>query len=130
MENSQNTPDPARAFDTDPDDGIQATSHAPVNFRYYEYVMAAFVAILLLSNIIGAAKQSVVSVPFWPANKKRSKNSSATCKPYVRPDQAGMPKLWETVAAEWQKTPQPSVDQQNGQFLGDASQWAPMPFSC
>ena len=59
-------PDPAAAFDSDPDDGIQATSHAPVTFRYYEFVMAAFVAILLLSNIIGAAKLTFVDVPFWP----------------------------------------------------------------
>ena len=28
-------------------------------FRYYDYVMAAFVAILLLSNLIGAAKLAV-----------------------------------------------------------------------
>lgn len=62
MENT----DPAAAFDTDPDDGVQATSHAPVTFRYYEFVMAAFVAILLLSNIIGAAKLTFVNVPFWP----------------------------------------------------------------
>ena len=54
-------PDPAAAFDTDPYDKIQATSHAPVSFRYYEFVMAAFVAILLLSNIIGAAKLSTVA---------------------------------------------------------------------
>ena len=53
--------DPAAAFDTDPNDGIQATSHAPGKFRYFEYVMAAFVAILLLSNIIGAAKLSTVA---------------------------------------------------------------------
>ncbi len=36
-------------------------------FRYYPYVMAAFVAILLLSNLIGAAKQAVVDVPLWGA---------------------------------------------------------------
>ncbi|MHA7819685.1 MAG: queuosine precursor transporter [Erythrobacter sp.] len=59
-------PDPAQAFDRDPHDGLQATSHAPVTFRYYEFVMAAFVAILLLSNIIGAAKLTFVEVPFWP----------------------------------------------------------------
>lgn len=38
-------------------------------FRYYDFVMAAFVAILLLSNVIGAAKRSVVELPFygeWP----------------------------------------------------------------
>jgi len=49
------------SFDRDPDDGIAATSYAPANFRFYEYVMAAFVAILLLSNIIGAAKLSTVA---------------------------------------------------------------------
>jgi len=46
------------------------TSAATVHqFRYYDLVMAAFVAILLLSNIIGAAKRSVVDLPFigeWP----------------------------------------------------------------
>ena len=31
-------------------------------FRYYDFVMAAFVAILLLSNIIGAAKPAVVTI--------------------------------------------------------------------
>jgi queuosine precursor transporter len=33
-------------------------------FRYFPYVMAAFVAILLLSNIIGASKQSYVNLPW------------------------------------------------------------------
>ncbi|MGB5076770.1 MAG: queuosine precursor transporter [Sphingorhabdus sp.] len=32
------------------------------HFRYYDFVMAAFVAILLLSNVIGAAKPAAVSV--------------------------------------------------------------------
>jgi queuosine precursor transporter len=34
---------------------------APHHFRYYDLVMAAFVAVLLLSNIIGASKLSEVS---------------------------------------------------------------------
>ncbi len=33
-------------------------------FRYYDLVMAAFVAILLLSNIIGASKRATVDLPF------------------------------------------------------------------
>ncbi|MEM6474962.1 MAG: queuosine precursor transporter [Pseudomonadota bacterium] len=66
METSNQSPDPAAAFDRDPNDGIVATSHAPVTFRYYEFVMAAFVAILLLSNVIGAAKLTFIDVPFWP----------------------------------------------------------------
>lgn len=33
------------------------------HFRYYDFVMAAFVAILLLSNIIGASKRSVLDLP-------------------------------------------------------------------
>ena len=32
-------------------------------FRYFDFVMAAFVAILLLSNLIGAAKRSEVDLP-------------------------------------------------------------------
>lgn len=40
-----------------------ATSHAPQHFRYYDLVMAAFVAILLLSNIIGASKPSYIPLP-------------------------------------------------------------------
>ncbi len=42
---------------------------AAQTFRYYDLVMAAFVAILLLSNIIGASKRSVVDLPLigeWP----------------------------------------------------------------
>ena len=66
MDKSDTSSDPGAAFDTDPYDGIQATSHAPIKFKYYEFVMAAFVAILLLSNIIGAAKLTFVEVPFWP----------------------------------------------------------------
>nr|WP_298929690.1 queuosine precursor transporter [uncultured Erythrobacter sp.] len=58
--------DPAAAFDSDPNDGVTATSNAPIAFRYYDFVMAAFVAILLLSNIIGAAKLTFVEVSWWP----------------------------------------------------------------
>lgn len=32
-------------------------------FRYYDFIMAAFVAVLLLSNIIGAAKPSYITLP-------------------------------------------------------------------
>ena len=38
----------------------------PVRFKHYDRVMAAFVAILLLSNIIGAAKLTAITLPFWP----------------------------------------------------------------
>ena len=38
----------------------------PVRFKHFDRVMAAFVAILLLSNIIGAAKLTAVTLPFWP----------------------------------------------------------------
>lgn len=48
---------------------VRTSAAAVHHFRYYDLVMAAFVAILLLSNIIGAAKRSVVDLPFigeWP----------------------------------------------------------------
>ena len=37
--------------------------------RYFDFVMAAFVSILLLSNVIGAGKRAVIDLPFvgpWP----------------------------------------------------------------
>ncbi|MCX7863722.1 MAG: queuosine precursor transporter [Novosphingobium sp.] len=36
------------------------------HFRYFDFVMAAFVAILLLSNLIGAAKLAALPMPWWP----------------------------------------------------------------
>jgi hypothetical protein len=33
-------------------------------YRYYDFVMAAFVAVLICSNFIGAAKQAVIELPF------------------------------------------------------------------
>ncbi len=48
---------------------IKTLASAAHNFRYYDLVMAAFVAILLLSNIIGASKRAVVDLPVigeWP----------------------------------------------------------------
>jgi len=35
------------------------------NYKYYEFVMAAFVTVLLCSNFIGAAKQAVVTLPLF-----------------------------------------------------------------
>ncbi len=48
---------------------IDGTAGARRHFRYFDYVMVAFVVILLLSNLIGAGKRSVIEVPFygpWP----------------------------------------------------------------
>lgn len=42
---------------------IEGGEAAQRHFRYYDLIMAAFVAILLLSNIIGAAKPSYVTLP-------------------------------------------------------------------
>jgi len=42
---------------------VDGTATAQVRFRYFEYCMAAFVAILLLSNVIGASKPSYVTLP-------------------------------------------------------------------
>ena len=39
---------------------LDGTSGARRHFRYFEYMMAAFVAILLLSNLIGASKLASV----------------------------------------------------------------------
>ncbi len=48
---------------------VSAAATAQRPLRYYDLVMAAFVAILLLSNVIGASKRSYVDLPFigeWP----------------------------------------------------------------
>jgi queuosine precursor transporter len=48
---------------------VEALEVANRPFRYFDFVMAAFVAILLLSNVIGAGKVATVSLPLvgdWP----------------------------------------------------------------
>jgi uncharacterized integral membrane protein (TIGR00697 family) len=42
---------------------LEGEAVAASRFRYYPYVMAAFVAILLLSTVIGASKPSYVTLP-------------------------------------------------------------------
>ncbi len=45
---------------------VTAAAIAGRPLRYYDFVMAAFVTVLLLSNIVGAAKLSAVAMPYWP----------------------------------------------------------------
>jgi uncharacterized integral membrane protein (TIGR00697 family) len=48
---------------------VEARALAGVHFRYFDLVMVAFVVVLLLSNVIGAEKRSVVQLPvvgLWP----------------------------------------------------------------
>ena len=48
---------------------IEGTAAGPRQYRYFDYVMVAFVTILLLSNLIGAGKRAVVDLPLigpWP----------------------------------------------------------------
>ena len=42
---------------------IEGNAGGRAHFRYLDYMMAAFVAILLLSNIIGASKPSFITLP-------------------------------------------------------------------
>ena len=42
---------------------LYGQADATARFRYYDFVMAAFVAILLLSNVIGASKPSYIPLP-------------------------------------------------------------------
>ena len=46
---------------------LDGTAGARRHFRYFDYMMAAFVAILLLSNLIGASKLATVHVPGFAA---------------------------------------------------------------
>jgi len=48
---------------------VTAREIAGREFRYFDFVMVAFVVILLLSNVIGAEKRSVINLPWvgaWP----------------------------------------------------------------
>jgi len=48
---------------------IDAAALAGAHFRYFDFVMAAFVTILLLSNVIGAGKVATIDLPRigpWP----------------------------------------------------------------
>ena len=44
---------------------IEGKIGARRHFRYFDYMMAAFVTILLLSNLIGAAKQAQIDLPLF-----------------------------------------------------------------
>ena len=44
-------------------DGAMAASADARQFRYYDFVMAAYVCVLLCSNLIGPAKETTVEVP-------------------------------------------------------------------
>jgi uncharacterized integral membrane protein (TIGR00697 family) len=48
---------------------VEGDALAEARFRYFDFVMAAFVAILLLSNVLGAGKRAEVDLPLiglWP----------------------------------------------------------------
>src|SRR3569623_2772753 len=48
---------------------VDAAALAGAHFRYFDFVLVAFVVVLLLSNVIGAEKRSVVTLPVivpWP----------------------------------------------------------------
>jgi hypothetical protein len=48
---------------------VEARELHGVHFRYFDFVMVAFVVVLLLSNVIGAEKRSFVNLPVigpWP----------------------------------------------------------------
>jgi uncharacterized integral membrane protein (TIGR00697 family) len=42
---------------------LDGAAAAPRHFRYFDFMMVGFVTILLLSNLIGAAKQAVITLP-------------------------------------------------------------------
>ncbi len=44
---------------------LPASLPATRSYRYYDFVMAAFVCVLLCSNFIGAAKQAVIDLPLF-----------------------------------------------------------------
>jgi uncharacterized integral membrane protein (TIGR00697 family) len=56
-------------MDGGPVKAVEGAALKGAHFRYFDYVMAAFVTILLLSNVLGAGKRAVVDIPgvgLWP----------------------------------------------------------------
>ena len=54
---------------TPPPRAVDAHALAGAELRYFDFVMVAFVVVLLLSNVIGAEKRSVIDLPLigpWP----------------------------------------------------------------
>ena len=50
-------------------DAIQANRLGARPLRYFDFVMAAFVVVLLLSNVLGAGKRAIIDLPLiglWP----------------------------------------------------------------
>ena len=53
----------------EPPKRVEARTLGGAHFRYFDFVMVAFVVVLLLSNVIGAEKRSFVNLPAigpWP----------------------------------------------------------------
>ena len=58
-----------RMGDKDHPSAVSAREMGGGRFRYFDFVMVAFVVILLLSNVIGAGKRAVIDLPWigaWP----------------------------------------------------------------
>jgi hypothetical protein len=48
---------------------VEGTALSEARFRYFDFVMAAFVTVLLLSNVLGAGKRAELDIPLlglWP----------------------------------------------------------------
>ena len=48
---------------------VEARAMHQARYRYFDFVLAAFVVVLLLSNVVGAEKRSFVTFPgigMWP----------------------------------------------------------------
>jgi hypothetical protein len=56
-------------MDTDQPRAVEGAALKGAHFRYFDLVMAAFVTILLLSNVLGAGKRAEIELPLiglWP----------------------------------------------------------------
>jgi hypothetical protein len=58
----------------------EAKALAGAHLRYFDFVMAAFVTILLLSNVIGAGKIATVTLP-GSARGRSGRGSSSSRSP-------------------------------------------------
>ena len=60
---------------------VEARAMHGARFRYFDFVMVAFVVVLLLSNVIGAEKRSFVDLPGMSVRGRSAPGSSSSRSP-------------------------------------------------
>ena len=91
---------------------VEARALHGARFRYFDFVMVAFVVVLLLSNVIGAEKRSYVDLPgigAWPFGAGIRLGGTSAAATAGRTSSAGRSSPAE---AHWAASPGPAAARQ------------------